>query len=194
MALHLRFVDEIHGRLLVRYGSKWINLWAGVPEQAVKADWSEQLANVTPDGVRFALANLPEDHPPNAAQFRALCMTQQRTERQAVALPAPSREGLQRIARELGAAKVNKETPEQWMERLRQDVEAGRASQARIDHYRIAKANGYYGGGTVAQIGEFRPIPEDSLPPGMRSDAARAHVPASSPISDPNHMSEEIAQ
>ena len=33
MALHRRFVDEIHARLLVRFGSKWLNLWAGVPER-----------------------------------------------------------------------------------------------------------------------------------------------------------------
>lgn len=172
MALHQRFVDEIHARLLVRYGSKWLNLWAGVPEQAVKADWCEQLAAVTPAGVRYALDNLPDDYPPNVAQFRALCMTQQRFERQAAALPAPSREGLLRIASELRGARTDRETPEQFMQRLRQDVEAGRASQARVDHYKIAKANGYYGGATVEQIGDFRPIPHGSLPPGMRSDMA----------------------
>ena len=35
MALHRRFVDEIHARLLVRYGSKWLGMWTGVPEEAV---------------------------------------------------------------------------------------------------------------------------------------------------------------
>jgi hypothetical protein len=168
MALHPRFVDEIHGRLLVRYGSKWINLWAGVPEQAIKADWSEQLATVTPAGVRFALDNLPDEYPPTVGQFRALCLTQQRPELQAPALPAPSRDGLKRIAKELQGARISRETPAQFMERLRRDVEGGKASQARIDHYRIAAANGHYGGTTVEQLGDFRPIPNDSLPPGMR--------------------------
>lgn len=178
MALHRRFVDEIHARLLVRYGSKWLNLWAGVPEEAIKADWSEQLAAVTPAGVRFALDNLPDDYPPTVGQFRALCLTQQRPELQAPALPAPSREGLKRIAKELQAARITKETPAQFMGRLEQGVTAGRASQARIDHYRIAKANGFYGGATVDQIGDFRPIPYDSLPPGMRGDDS---------FPDPNH-------
>ena len=90
MELHRRFVDEIHARLLVRYGSKWLNLWAGVPEEAIKADWSEQLAAVTPAGVRFALDNLPDEYPPTVGAFRALCLTQQRPELQAPALPAPA--------------------------------------------------------------------------------------------------------
>lgn len=176
MALHRRFVDEIHARLLVRYGSKWLNLWAGVPEDAVKADWSEQLAAVTPAGVRFALDNLPDDYPPTVGQFRALCITQQRPELQTPALPAPSREGLKRVAGQLQKAQISRETPAEFMARLEADVLAGRASQARIDHYRIAKANGYYGGMSVQQIGDFRPIPEDSLPPGMRSDPAHARA------------------
>lgn len=168
MALHRRFVDEIHARLLVRYGSKWLNLWTGVPEEAVKADWSEQLAAVTPAGVRFALDNLPDEYPPTVGVFKALCLTQQRPELQAPALPAPSRDGLKRIARELQAAHIDRETPGQFMARLRGDVESGRASQARIDHYRIAVANGYYGGASVEQIGDFRPIANDSLPPAMQ--------------------------
>lgn len=168
MALHRRFVDEIHARLLVRYGSKWLNLWAGVPEEAIKADWSEQLAAVSPAGVRFALDNLPDEYPPTVGAFRALCLTQQRPELQAPALPAPSRDGLKRIASELQKAHISRETPAEFMDRLRCDVEAGKASQARIDHYRMAAANGYYGGQTVAQIGGFTPIPNSSLPPGMR--------------------------
>lgn len=177
MALHRRFVDEIHARLLVRYGSKWLNLWAGVPEEAIKADWSEQLAAVSPAGVRFALDNLPDEYPPTVGQFRALCLTQQRPELQAQALPAPSRDGLKRIASELQKAHISRETPAEFMDRLRRDVEAGKASQARIDHYRIAVANGYYGGGTVEQIGDFRPIPNDSLPPGMRQVENDEYVP-----------------
>lgn len=178
MALHRRFVDEIHARLLVRYGSKWLSMWAGVPEDAVKADWSEQLAAVTPAGVRFALDNLPDEFPPTVGQFRSLCLTQQRPELQAPALPAPSREGLKRIASELQAGRVELETPAEWMQRLRRDVLAGNASMARLRHYRIAAANGYYGGETVQQIGDFRPIPEESLPPGMRADLSRARARA----------------
>lgn len=73
MALELRYVDRIHTRLLARYGAKWINLYAGVDADMVKADWSEQLARVTPDAIRFAIENLPADNPPNVGQFRALC-------------------------------------------------------------------------------------------------------------------------
>jgi hypothetical protein len=73
MALELRYVDRIHTRLLARYGSKWINLYAGVDADMVKADWCEQLARVQPDAIRYALDNLPPDSPPNVGQFRALC-------------------------------------------------------------------------------------------------------------------------
>lgn len=68
------WVDSIHSRLLVRYGSRWVNLYASIDPELVKADWAEVLSGVTSDGIKHALDHLPVDAPPNAAQFRSACI------------------------------------------------------------------------------------------------------------------------
>lgn len=75
MSLDSRWVDAIHARLLVRYGSAWLNMWAGVSPELVKADWAEQLAFFAdhPEAIKNALDNLPADKPPTVVQFRMLC-------------------------------------------------------------------------------------------------------------------------
>lgn len=75
MPLDSRAVDAIHTRLLARYGTRWTALYAGVPPEAVKADWADVLDGVQPQQIRRALGNLPPDYVPNAAQFRALALS-----------------------------------------------------------------------------------------------------------------------
>lgn len=70
----LRIVDQIHARLLVRYGAQWIRMWEGIDPQAVKADWAEQVGYFSREVILHALDHLPPDRPPNAAQFKQLCM------------------------------------------------------------------------------------------------------------------------
>lgn len=172
MPLPSKYVKEIHSRLAVRYGSAWKAKWAEVPQEAMEADWAQVLDGMSPAGIRKALDSLPPDFPPTATAFRALGAIAEE-HKPAPQLPAPDPQGMKRVAGALGVAQAQFETPRQFMERLRRDVEAGNASRARVNHYRIAVANGYYGGETVAQVGEFRPVPQDSLPPGMRTDVAQ---------------------
>lgn len=75
MALEQRWVDAIHSRLLVRYGAQWLNQWAGVAPELVKADWAEELAPYAahPTAIKHALENLPVDKPPTVTQFKMLC-------------------------------------------------------------------------------------------------------------------------
>lgn len=94
MPLPLRYVDEIHARLLVRYGSAWAAKWAGFDAQmmqAVKADWAEQLDGMEPAAIRRALDSLPPEFPPTATAFRALGEDKgmPRPELMPAALPAP---------------------------------------------------------------------------------------------------------
>lgn len=166
MPLSSRFVDEIHARLAVRYGSAWLAKWQGVDIAAVKADWANQLDGMEPESIRKALASLPDDFPPTATAFRKLGHI--RAEAQAVALPAPDPAGLKRIAGAMEAAHGCHETPAEWMARLDRDVMAGNASHARREHHRIATENGYYGGQSVAEVGDFSPIPAEALPDSMR--------------------------
>lgn len=70
--LSLRFVKEIHSRLAVRYGSAWRAKWDGLPMEAIEADWAEVLDGMQPPQIKAALANLPLEYPPTAAQFRKL--------------------------------------------------------------------------------------------------------------------------
>lgn len=75
MPLDSRTVDAIHTRLLARYGTRWTALYAGVPAEAVKADWADVLDGLQLHGIRRALSSLPPDYVPNAAQFRALALS-----------------------------------------------------------------------------------------------------------------------
>lgn len=75
MSANRSWVDEIHSRLLIRYGRAWTDLYAGVSPELVKADWAQQLENMPAHRISFALQNLPNDRPTNAAQFRALCLS-----------------------------------------------------------------------------------------------------------------------
>lgn len=85
-----RWVDVLFTRLQVRYGDAWTRKWEGIPEEAVKADWCEQLASVyasRPKAIAHALNNLPADFPPNSEQFRKMCTT---FPEMVAALPAPT--------------------------------------------------------------------------------------------------------
>ena len=143
MPLPLRFVKEIHARLAVRYGSTWSGKWAGVDQEAIAADWAEQLDGMQLENIRKALASLPPEFPPTATAFRALGVIREES-KPMPALPAPDPVGAKRVA-EAVTRKGDNETPAQWMERLKRDVLAGNASRSRKQHYAIAVTNGYYG-------------------------------------------------
>ena len=70
-----KWVERIFARLLVRYGAAWLRMWEGVDEQAVKADWAQQLAgySANPHALEHGLNHLPLDKPPTVAQFAQLC-------------------------------------------------------------------------------------------------------------------------
>lgn len=72
MAMHPRYVKEIHSRLAARYGSAWRAKWDGVPMEAIEADWAEELHGMKPENIKAALANLPDDFPPTCTAFRKL--------------------------------------------------------------------------------------------------------------------------
>lgn len=72
MGLDLHWVERIHARLLVRYGTRWTSMYAGIDPELVKADWSEHLSGMSGESINYALKNLPDDFPPNAAQFRRI--------------------------------------------------------------------------------------------------------------------------
>jgi hypothetical protein len=170
MPIPLRFVKEIHSRLAVRYGSAWRNKWAEVPQEALEADWADQLDGMAPEGIRKALASLPAEFPPTAPAFRALGSIREES-RPIPALPAPDPAGLLRIARSIAPVLGRMAPQSEWMAKLERDFKAGTASAARRSHYAIAMMNGYYGNLQQAADVDFTPISAASLPPGMRAMA-----------------------
>ena len=170
MPLPLRYVEEIHARLQVRYGSSWTTKWAGIDQAAICADWADQLDGMKPEGIKKALASLPVDFPPTAPAFRVLGMIRDEAA-PAIALPPPDPVGLRRIASSLAPIVNHQEPPSEWMARLDRDVKAGNASPARKRHHAIAVANGFYGNVADATMGDFVQPPESSLPPDMRAAA-----------------------
>ena len=100
------WVKRIHGRLLVRYGVAWIRMWEGIPEDAVRADWAEMLSGVSAESMDYALDNLPLDKPPNAAQFKALCINRPAAPLKALPAPEVSEERKQEIREMLAKAKA----------------------------------------------------------------------------------------
>lgn len=111
------WVDAIHTRLLVRYGTRWVSMWAGIPEDMVKADWAQELAGFGPSAISYALQHLPPDFPPTAAQFRALCLG--RPEYTQPQLPPPTADP-GRVRAMLANLKLAQNTdPKAWARDLR---------------------------------------------------------------------------
>lgn len=90
MPLKLETIDAIFARMLARYGSTWVSKWAGVPMDAVKADWAELLDGLPRESIIYALGYLPLEFPPTSAQFLTIC--RRAPERAVPALPAPPRD------------------------------------------------------------------------------------------------------
>ena len=117
MPLSLDTVDWIFGRMAVRYGSAWAAKWAGTPIDVLKADWVQELAHCKRDSILYAMRYLPLDHPPNVAQFSAICA--RAPEVALPMLPAPDADP-ERVAIALGKARASvlPRLDRQWAVRL----------------------------------------------------------------------------
>ena len=59
----------------MRYGHKWVSTIEGIEETAV-TEWSQGLAGLTGEQIKFGLDNLTDDWPPSLPTFRAACTGQ----------------------------------------------------------------------------------------------------------------------
>ena len=167
--LPLPYVKEIHRLLQVRYGSRWVSLWVGIEQSDIQADWAQQLDGMSPEGIKYALANLPPDFPPTVTAFRML--GNRRPDPVVLALPPlPSSPD---EARKIAAAvrtMSGKPTPAEYMAGLWARRDAGETlSFAMHDFLKRAERSHAH---VVGQIGDYTPIPQSALPPGMRGAAA----------------------
>lgn len=74
-ALPSAWIDRLFERFSVMYGKHWFDLWADVPQEAVKAAWSEDLAFASGDQIRKALDHCKAHckFPPTSPEFVGLC-------------------------------------------------------------------------------------------------------------------------
>ena len=74
-ALPAKWVEQIFGKLAIRYGRQFLGRWEGVDMADVRADWAVQLGGfrARPDCIAYALGKLPIDKPPTVGEFRSLC-------------------------------------------------------------------------------------------------------------------------
>lgn len=129
MPLDLTWIDMIHTKLVLTYGRRFSDQYAGLQPEQVKADWAHELEGLSREGIFHALQNLPKDHPPNVLQFRAICASRPGPSRVHVALRPPDgkpptseqRERLRAALERMGVP----EDPMRWARRLREREQRG---------------------------------------------------------------------
>lgn len=70
----LHWVESLFSRMAIRYGAVWLNHWQGIDLDAVKLDWSNELAGLSNEALKYGVVNLPLDKPPTLGQFKAVCL------------------------------------------------------------------------------------------------------------------------
>lgn len=169
MPLSSAWVDRIHARLMVRYGSAWFRMWEGVEPETVKADWANALDRMPAEAITYALDHLPPDYPPSVGQFRALCNQRPLEPYRALPAPTPDKEKvaaevakLQTLKQEIGST--------DWAKSLEQREKAGdKLTEAqRLAWRRAIRASP--GESERILAGEFKPIDPNCLPPAMRRE------------------------
>ncbi len=95
------FVVQIHSALAVRYGRRWLAMWAGLDMELVRADWRRVLRDYEGNraAVKHALDNLPE-MVPTAMEFERLCAAGPRPAWRPLPPPVTSDEG-RKVMRDL---------------------------------------------------------------------------------------------
>lgn len=173
------WVDEIFAHLAVTYGSDWLLKWEGMDDQAVKAKWAKELGGFVhrKDAIVHALKHLPVDRPPNVLQFRVICLGAPADEAPAAAAKVEDktrRRATPKDAARLKAAMARyhalrleaAQKPKQWAYDLQAREMAGEAlTMTQRTAWRDCLAKIELRGGP---IGDFNPVPNEALPPGMR--------------------------
>lgn len=100
MSLPLPWVDRIFSKLTLVYGRDFIGRWEGLELADVKTDWAHELAGFEnfPEGIAFALQNMPAGRPPTVLEFKAMAL---KAPRPATKFLAPPKADPKRVAEEL---------------------------------------------------------------------------------------------
>lgn len=69
-------VDRLFQKLALMYGKHWLDMWAGMPLDAVKSDWAAALYGFDGETIRLAIEHLKTEgktFPPTQPEFVSLC-------------------------------------------------------------------------------------------------------------------------
>lgn len=163
-----RPIDELFGRLLVRYGADWLRQWQGVDEEMVKQDWMREMAGLPMRAIRYGMEHLPTGKPPTVGQFKTLCLNAPPPLVKALPSPKPDRARLAAEFAKLRDTIRGERDPRAWIHALEARVKAG---ERLTEMQRAAVRRASYALPAEMPAGEFTPIPEHCLPPGMRRSA-----------------------
>jgi hypothetical protein len=121
------WVDAIFARLSLAYGVRFTQQWEGLNPEHVKAAWCKEMQGITSRGIAYALQHLPGDFPPNAMQFRALCVAAPQRNDPVQALLDGPKPTAATVARVRAAAEVLRKPrdPRAWARALKAREEAG---------------------------------------------------------------------
>jgi hypothetical protein len=102
-------IESIFDCMLARYGSAWRAKWQGVSPEAVKADWANVLSGYGNSAIGYGLSYLPDDFPPTASQFAAICRrapAKPESKPKQLAMPEVTEEQRQRVRDLLAATRA----------------------------------------------------------------------------------------
>lgn len=68
-------VGRLFQKFAAMYGRHWLELWSGIPMDAIKAEWSRQLDHMPMTAIRLAVEHIEKNSkfPPTLPEFRGLC-------------------------------------------------------------------------------------------------------------------------
>lgn len=139
------WVENLFGRLTVRYGAAFMRQYEGLDVALVKADWADVLDGVRGESIGYALRYLP-NNPPNAQQFRDVC--RRAPEPDAPRLPAPDEppERRQQVITMIRSTLVDSDKNESPAAKCIRNIE------------RIVKERGYMTGAQRTQLEACRSV------------------------------------
>lgn len=131
-ALPDAWIDRLFMRFAVLYGKHWLDMWAGIPMEQVKAAWASELASVPAERFGPALQAVGK-FPPTLPEFVALCKPQPPIPSPAyhrALLPsqkgAPPSAEVQREIDTLLAGWGGRSDPKKWAREILAEAKAGR--------------------------------------------------------------------
>jgi hypothetical protein len=170
-----KMIHELFLRLHTRYGSAWVEKWAGLDAADVKADWLRVMGHFPDSAIQYALQNLPEDaFAPDAPAFARACLRAPSLQQRALPGPTGKRDPkrlaaiLQR-AEELLGEKGQKTARARTLAAL--EAREIRGQLSRPQKEQLTALRRVYGPGEAADIGAFTPIPKAQWPWVQRGES-----------------------